>query len=594
MTFLLRRLGHPKGFEEGNGINSGSSNNTQIQTDSKDDNNGLGTSRQKSEDGAAPAASTSGPSDYKYLSNFHWNTQTLMRLKAHERDYLSRNETQLLSCFAVHHGKKLIAFAEFSTELRVVTITVADIHAASEEGFTQVVLRRVRLNFIILPCIQHLTSDRGRREARDRRERHARRKQLLRRVAQWKAQKAELEQKRLETLRTSAATVVDGDVDGDGGSPAYSPSAELAHELRALRHQIDDAEQSLHDEQQQHPEEDSDFEGYDTEDLATTDEETQETHKKDGTSDESDSEETRHTKKWNRTPLKVSFGVEPDKAGIASDEAAPRASPRASPHHRQATANWTERTKNVKQVNDTTPGVKYAEDYTSADFAAGPPPPFIADHSKEELLFSRLVCVEWSRDGKYLAMVGDGPKYPLFVWEIANKEMIGSHRYMNAQCTRVDIRHNYGPLTVITMGPKTFKIWEIKTKFSEVTRHTSHTHTHTQPTEPTPNHSANTDRCSTLIHVCLLHHSLFTSCFLLLSITIRASHRSLSVIRNTSLISPFCRNFVMRYSFLHVRHEEGVGGGAVGGWVHDMESRWDLNEMCVITHYSLRSLYLIV
>jgi hypothetical protein len=81
------------------------------------------------------------PSDYSYLSNFHWNSQTLVRLKAHERDYLSRDETQLLSCFAVHASKKMIAFAEYSTELRIVTVSVADIHAAGEEDFSQLVLR---------------------------------------------------------------------------------------------------------------------------------------------------------------------------------------------------------------------------------------------------------------------------------------------------------------------------------------------------------------------------------------------------------------------------------------------------------------------
>lgn len=81
----------------------------------------------------APAPGT----DFSYLANSHWNSQTLVRLNAHERDHLSRDETQLVSCFAVHPNKKMLAFAEYSTEMRLVTITIADIHAASEEEFTQ-------------------------------------------------------------------------------------------------------------------------------------------------------------------------------------------------------------------------------------------------------------------------------------------------------------------------------------------------------------------------------------------------------------------------------------------------------------------------
>ena len=88
-----------------------------------------------------PPLLSSPTSDFSYLTNFHWNTQTLVRLKSHERDYLTREPTYLLSTFAVHDGKKLMAMAEFSTELRLVTITIADIHAASEEEFTQIDLR---------------------------------------------------------------------------------------------------------------------------------------------------------------------------------------------------------------------------------------------------------------------------------------------------------------------------------------------------------------------------------------------------------------------------------------------------------------------
>ena len=65
----------------------------------------------------------------------------MSRLRLGERDWLSRHESHLLSCFAPHPQRKQILTAEHSTELRVVTVSVADVHQACTEDFTQLSLR---------------------------------------------------------------------------------------------------------------------------------------------------------------------------------------------------------------------------------------------------------------------------------------------------------------------------------------------------------------------------------------------------------------------------------------------------------------------
>jgi hypothetical protein len=277
---------------------------------------------------------------------------------------------------------------------------------------------------------------------------------MLRKVKEWKAAKLKLEEKRIEELRRAA-----DDDDDEDRDQLDDHSADLLHELHALKIQIDSAEATL--EAEKRPESDSDLEGYASEELHSEDEDDP-TDKKEGEAD---------SVKSVRVP--VTPASSDDTAPLESDGAHRRTKSR--PHHHQPTENWTQRTKDVKLVYDPTPGIKYSEDFSSVDAAAGPPPPFIADHSKEELLFSRILAIEFSRCGKYLAMVGDGPKYPLAVWEISQKEMIGAQRYMNQPAHRLEIRPTNGPLTVITLGKDHLRIWEIKTKFLE------HHHTFSAP-----------------------------------------------------------------------------------------------------------------
>lgn len=366
---------------------------------------------------------------------------------------------------------------------------------------------RFRLNFLLLPCVQQLTSDRGRREARDRRERHSRRRRLLRRVAQLKAAKLRLEEKRNEELTRAAAARRSHPNSG-------AASIDTTSELQSVQEDLEAAEESL---QEAHHDSDSDLEGYKSDELISEEEEDQSQDEDDD--DDDDDDESRDSFRPAPPARKPTF-VEP----VAEDESTPRT--RSSRlHHRQPTQSWSRRLAGVKSIYDVTPGMKYSDDYSSADAAAGPPPPFISDHSKEELLFSRIIAIEWSRCGKYVALIGDGPKYPLGVWEISQKEMIGAQRYIGMSAQRVEFRPVHGQLGVVTLGATLLRVWDIKTKFLE------HQHTFTSPVKL--NEKVRRDR-----HKMARLHAAWSSALVRRTLTTMASFVLSFCGRNLLLTSP--------------------------------------------------------
>ena len=510
MGFLVRPLGHPPPHEEGGagGAHVAASPAPFASQDSSTRHPSSASQEHKDDGGptAPPKPTrhhhTDSTAAYGYMLSMHWNTQTLSRLRFPERDWLSRHESLLLSCFSVQPHRKLLLTCEHSTNLRLVVVSVVDIHAAAEEDFTQLSVRRFRTNFLVLPCVQALTSDKGRREARERRLRHEGRQKNLRRVARLKAQRARLEEQRLQELKESVGLAAMDVTSGSGmgsrsrsrnpsrpsspplprdtisslASSSASVSRSLAEELRTVKAELQAAEKIVSDMgPRSDGEEDSEIEGYESEEMKSEDSSDEDAETE---ADESFAQRTAAGSSTLGSPTASSAAAShaaasSPRVSFAPDTAAAVASPaRPTPHHRISTESWSNHIRDVKAVDTLGDRGVAASWRAQADAIAraaleGMPLPAIPDPGKEELLFSRLTHAEFSADGKFVAMVGDGPRFPLMVWETFTTSLLGSNRFVNAPVSKVAFKPGAPVLTAVTLGPAHLRIWEVKTKQSE-------------------------------------------------------------------------------------------------------------------------------